>query len=93
MRKLASDFEIIMHGSDRSTFSDWAADEHPGIPEETRKLAVGHWLGDKVDQAYRRGDALDWRRWLAQLWADYCAGRELGKVVDMQERRLLLGAP
>jgi hypothetical protein len=88
MRKLAGDFEVTVHGSDRSSFSDWAAEEHPGIPEETRKLALGHWLGDKVDQAYRRGDALARRRRLARLWADYCAGREPAEVVDMRGRRL-----
>jgi len=88
MRQLAVDFEVTVHGSDRSTFSDWAAEEHPTIPEETRKLAVGHWLGDKVDQAYRRGDALGLRRRLSQLWDDFCAGRGPGKVVDMEGRLL-----
>ncbi|MGC2659004.1 MAG: integrase arm-type DNA-binding domain-containing protein, partial [Bryobacteraceae bacterium] len=91
MRQLAGDFEVTVHGSDRSTFSDWAAEEHPTIPEETRKLAVGHWLGDKVDQAYRRGDALALRRRLSQLWDDFCAGKEPAKVVDMQGRAIAAG--
>ncbi len=84
MRRLAGDFEVTVHGSDRSTFSDWAAEEHPTIPEETRKLAVGHWLGDRVDQAYRRGDGLVLRRRLAQLWGDFCSGRTGEKVVEIR---------
>jgi integrase len=88
LRRLAGDFEVTVHGSDRSTFSDWAAEEHPSIPAEVRKLAVGHWLGDKVDQAYRRGDALRLRRRLSRLWDEFCAGRTDSAVVDIGERRI-----
>lgn len=60
----------------RSTFRDWAGDmtEHP---REVAEAALAHAVGDDVERAYRRGDALRKRRLLMQDWADYLRPRQL----------------
>jgi len=62
---------VTVHGF-RSTFRDWAGDctEHP---REVVEAALAHAVGDAVERAYRRGDALEKRRRLMQDWADYLA--------------------
>jgi hypothetical protein len=34
---------------------------------------LAHATGDRVEQAYRRGDALEKRRRLMEAWASYCS--------------------
>lgn len=34
-----------------------------------------HAIGNAVEQAYRRGDALEKRRKLKEAWASYCEGK------------------
>lgn len=58
--------EAVPHGF-RSTFRDWAA-EQTSFPEEIRKVASGHTVGNVVDRAYQRSDLLDKRRQLMTLW-------------------------
>jgi integrase len=55
----------------RSTFRDWAGDctEHP---REVAEAALSHKVGDDVERAYRRGDALEKRRRLMADWARFC---------------------
>jgi integrase len=62
---------ITAHGF-RSTFRTWAA-EHTDFPRELAEAALAHVVGDKVEQAYQRGDLFEKRRRLMQAWADYCA--------------------
>lgn len=62
---------ITAHGF-RSTFRDWAGDE-TSFPREIAEAALAHVVKDKVEAAYRRGDALSKRRELMQAWSDYCA--------------------
>lgn len=64
--------EAVPHGF-RSTFRDWAA-EQTNYPDEIRKAASGHTLGDSVKEAYQRTDLLDKRRNLMNEW-----GRFLGQ--------------
>jgi integrase len=59
------------HGM-RSAFSDWVGEE-THFQRETREAALAHLIGDKAEQAYRRGDALKKRRTLMEAWARYCA--------------------
>jgi integrase len=67
--------DITPHGM-RSAFRDWAGnDTH--FPRELAEAALAHAVGDKVEQAYRRGDALERRRELMQQWANYCKGAEI----------------
>ena len=42
---------------------------------------MAHVIGDKVEQAYRRGDLFEKRRKLMEAWAVYCAAPKAGKVV------------
>ena len=73
--------DVTPHGF-RSTFRDWAGDETHHA-REIIEAALAHVVGDKAEQAYRRGDALEKRRLLMQHWADFCGGTATGKVVPI----------
>jgi integrase len=62
--------EAVPHGF-RSTFRDWAA-EQTAYPDEIRKAASGHTVGDAVKEAYQRTDLLEKRRQLMLVWGNYC---------------------
>lgn len=65
--------EITMHGF-RSTFRDWCSESVGNtFPREVCEHALAHSLPDKVEAAYRRGDLIEKRKVLMQVWADYCA--------------------
>lgn len=59
----------VPHGW-RSTFRDWAA-EQTSYPDEIRKAASGHTVGDSVQKAYQRTDLLEKRRELMNDWAKF----------------------
>jgi integrase len=61
---------VTVHGF-RSAFRDWAGNE-THFPRELAEAALAHVIGDKAEQAYRRGDALEKRRALMEAWANYC---------------------
>ena len=61
--------KAVPHGF-RSTFRDWAA-EQTNYPEEIRKAASGHVVGDQTNQAYQRTDLLEKRRRLMNDWANF----------------------
>ena len=61
--------EAVPHGF-RSTFRDWAA-EKTSYPDEIRKAASGHTVGDAVQKAYQRTDLLEKRRELMNDWAEF----------------------
>ncbi len=61
--------EAVPHGF-RSTFRDWAA-EQTNYPDEIRKAASGHTVGDSVKEAYQRTDLLDKRRNLMNEWSRF----------------------
>lgn len=54
----------------RSTFRDWAA-ERTNAPREVAEMSLAHAVGDKTEEAYRRGDLFDKRRVLMQQWAKF----------------------
>jgi integrase len=62
--------EIVPHGF-RSSFRDWV-DEETSFPDWLAEAALAHAKGDKVEAAYKRGDALAKRRKLMEAWALYC---------------------
>jgi integrase len=64
-------YKATIHGM-RSAFRDWAG-EQTNFAREVCEAALAHAVGNKVEQAYRRGDALEKRRRLMQAWADYCS--------------------
>lgn len=70
LRRLKIDPEPTVHGF-RSSFRDWAG-EATEFPREVAEAALAHSIGDKVEQAYRRGDALERRRGLMDAWARFC---------------------
>jgi len=70
-----------VHGF-RSSFRDWAGD-CTSYPREVAEAALAHSVGDIVERSYRRSDALEKRRGLMQLWADYCGGDSSKKVVRL----------
>ena len=73
-----------VHGF-RSSFRDWAGDETP-FAREVAEAELAHVIGDKAEQAYRRGDALEKRRQLMEAWAEYCSGVGDGKVIRFSVR-------
>jgi integrase len=74
--------EITVHGF-RSTFSDWVA-EVTSTPAEVRELAMAHAVGNKTEEAYRRGDLVAKRAELAEMWSQYCSGGGGGNIVPLR---------
>jgi integrase len=70
---------VTVHGF-RSSFRDWCGNE-TNFPREIAEQALAHATGGTVEQAYRRGDALEKRRALMQKWAQFCEPAGAGKVV------------
>jgi integrase len=64
--------DATVHGF-RSAFRDWVG-ERTSFPRELAEAALAHLVGDAVERAYRRGDALEKRRELMEVWAMYTAG-------------------
>lgn len=69
MTRLLGDKVATIHGF-RSSFRDWAG-EATDYPRDTAELALAHQVGNAVERAYRRGDALERRRPLMQAWAAF----------------------
>jgi integrase len=59
-----------VHGF-RSSFRDWCGDR-TAFAREVAEAALAHIVGDKAEQAYRRGDAFAKRRKLMESWGKYC---------------------
>ena len=69
LRRMGLD-DLTVHGF-RATFKTWAS-ERTSFQNEIVEAALAHIIGDKVEQAYRRGDMFEKRRRLMQAWSDYC---------------------
>ena len=79
--------EAVPHGF-RSTFRDWSA-EQTSYPDEIRKAASGHQVGDAVQQAYQRTDLLEKRRNLMNEWANFLdkpSVKQQAKVIPIRKR-------
>jgi len=63
--------DVTIHGTARSGFRDWAR-ETTNFPDSIVEAALAHVVGDKVMQAYARGDLFDKRRRLMTAWSEYC---------------------
>jgi integrase len=68
-----------LHGTARSTFSDWAHD-FTEVPHEIIEECLGHNVGNAVHRAYRRGAAIEKRRALLEMWAERCCTKTLAAV-------------
>jgi integrase len=78
MREMRPGFTV--HGF-RSTFRDWAA-ETTSFPNHVVEMALAHAVSDAVEAAYRRGDLLEKRRKLMDVWAAYC-DRRSAEIVSL----------
>jgi integrase len=77
--------DTTVHGF-RSSFRDWAGNE-TNFPREIAEQALAHAIGNAVEVAYRREDALEKRRLLMQSWADFCARLAgTGDVIPLRQR-------
>lgn len=76
LRRMKVDFTV--HGF-RSSFRDWAG-EVSTFPRDIAEAALAHIVGDKVEAAYRRGDALEKRRTMMEAWASFIEPRTGAKV-------------
>jgi integrase len=79
MRRLQIDGPTV-HGF-RSGFRDWCG-EATHFPREVAEAALAHVVGDKAEQAYRRGDALEKRRAMMEAWAAFCEPKSGGNVIQ-----------
>ncbi|WP_165498111.1 tyrosine-type recombinase/integrase [Siculibacillus lacustris] len=74
-----SKLNLMMNGATahgmRSTFRDWAG-EMTDHAREVAEAALAHQVGNAVEAAYRRGDALAKRRVLMDDWSAYVTGKE-----------------
>ena len=68
----------------RSAFRDWAGNE-THFAREVAEAALAHVVGDKAEQAYRRGDALEKRRDMMAAWANYCAPQNTSNVLAFRK--------
>jgi integrase len=68
---------LTAHGF-RATFKTWAS-ERTSFQNEIVEAALAHVIGDKVEQAYRRGDLFEKRRRLMQQWATFCTSSPVQK--------------
>jgi len=76
----------VPHGF-RSTFRDWAA-ENTNYANIVVEKALAHTIGNKVEEAYRRGDLFEKRTKLMSDWATYCnAEHEKGTVTSIREKQ------
>lgn len=60
---------FVPHGF-RSSFRDWCGECTP-FPREVAEAALAHIVGNSVEQAYRRGDALEKRRQMMEEWTAF----------------------
>jgi integrase len=67
LRRMEESFTV--HGF-RSAFRDWAGDCTP-FPRELIEEALAHTVGNAVERAYRRSDALAKRRALMEAWEQF----------------------
>jgi integrase len=73
--------DVTVHGF-RSAFRDWAG-ETTHFPREVAEAALAHLVGDAVERAYRRGDALKKRRELMDAWAGFLEQQSRSNVVPL----------
>jgi integrase len=79
--------DVTVHGF-RSAFRDWAG-ERTHFPREVAEAALAHLVGDAVERAYRRGDALEKRRKLMDAWASFLQQKARSNVVFLNAGAVL----
>ena len=66
------DIAFTAHGF-RSSFRDWAAEQHPEVPDAVAEAALAHAVPDKVVRAYKRTKFVEMRRELLEAWGLFVA--------------------
>jgi hypothetical protein len=74
-----------VHGF-RSAFRDWAGDCTP-FPREVAEAVLAHAISDQVEASYRRGDAIEKRRQLMDMWATFIGTSRTGAVIPISAGR------
>lgn len=75
----------VPHGF-RSSFRDWAAEQHPDIPDPVAEAALSHSVPDAVVAAYKRTKFLEMRRTLLDHWSAFILS-DRTNVVQLADRR------
>lgn len=75
----------VPHGF-RSSFRDWAAEQHPEIPDPVAEAALSHSVPDAVIAAYKRTKFLEMRRTLLDHWSAFILS-DRTNVVQLADRR------
>ena len=73
--------QFTVHGF-RSSFRDWVGEE-THFPRDLAEMALAHHVGNAVERAYRRGDALEKRRKLMDAWQAFCLSTDAENVVRL----------
>jgi integrase len=84
LRRMGRD-DLTAHGF-RATFKTWAS-ERTSVQNQIVEASLAHVIGDKVEQAYRRGDLFEKRRRLMQQWATFCAAAPAQKAQNVTPLR------
>jgi integrase len=74
--------EMTVHGTARSGFRDWAAENH--VAFEVAEQCLAHMVGNAVTRSYLRTTMLERRRPVLQAWADFLAGKAADNVVALR---------
>lgn len=80
-----ADLTFVPHGF-RSSFRDWAAEQHPEIPDPVAEAALSHSVPDAVIAAYKRTKFLEMRRTLLDHWSAFILS-DRSNVVQLADRR------
>lgn len=81
MRRVKAD-QFTVHGF-RSSFRDWVGEE-TAFQGEIAEAALAHHVGNAVERAYRRGDALEKRRKLMEAWQAFCLPGEADNIIPLR---------
>lgn len=71
-----------VHGSARSTFTDWA-EENTGVKSAVIQACLAHKTPDATERAYRRTTFYDQRARLMQMWSDHLLSSAVTNVVSI----------
>lgn len=83
LRRMGHD-DVTAHGF-RSAFRDWCGDA-THFPREVAEAALAHQIGNTVEAAYRRSDALEKRRALMLAWETYIEQQSAENIVELRPR-------
>ena len=76
---------FVPHGF-RSSFRDWAAEQHSEIPDPVAEAALSHSVPDAVIAAYKRTKFLEMRRTLLDHWSTFILS-DRSNVVPISARQ------